>query len=132
MKKVVFIAIVCLSVVLGACKHVVTTEYTIGCLSFTAASLEGSEWQTIESYFQSNVEYNKLVSFDGNSLAENDAQARQLYNEQIQKIDADSVCSLLIGADDYTYGIATKNASGNYRIIKAMKFTANGATEVTE
>lgn len=132
MKKIVFVAIVCLSVVLGACHHNVTTQYTIGCLGFQHGTIEGSQWQTVEDYFKSNVEYNKLVSFEGTSLAENDKQARQFYDKQMEKIDKDYVCSLLSGSDYFIYGIATLNASGTYRFVKAMKFASDGATEISE
>jgi hypothetical protein len=130
MRKFVFAAIICLSVVLGACKHNVTTEYTIGCLGYQYGSVEGSDWQDLEDYFKTHVEFNKVVTFEGNSLAENDKQARELYDEQMSKIDAEYVCTLLNGTDYYIYGIATLNAGGDYRYVKAMKFEAQGAEEL--
>lgn len=132
MRKIIFAAIICLSVVLGACKHNVTTQYTIGCLGYQYGSIEGSDWQTLENYFKTNVEFNKVVSFEGKSLAENDKQAREFFDEQMTKIDQAYVCTLLGGTDYYIYGIATLNAGGDYRYVKAMKFQPDGATEVTE
>ena len=133
MKKIIFAAIVCLSVVLGACKHNnVTTQYTIGCLGYQYGSVEGSDWQILENYFKTNVEFNKVVSFEGKSLADNDKQAREFFDEQMAKIDPAYVCTLLGGTDYYIYGIATLNAGGDYRYIKAMKFQPDGAVDVTE
>lgn len=132
MRKIVFAAIICLSVVLGACDQKVTTQYTIGCLGYQSGSLEGSDWQVLENYFKSNVEFNKVVTFEGKSLAENDKQARDFYDEQMAKIDTAYVCTLLGGTDYYIYGIATLNAGGDYRYIKAMKFQSDGATEMTK
>ena len=134
MRKIVFVAIVCLSVVLGACKHSVTTQYTIGCLGYQYGNLNpnGSDWTEHESYLKSNVKYNQLVSFEGNSLSENDKQARQLFNEQWAKIDTAYVCGLLFGSDYFIYGIATLNAGGDYRRIEAKKFTHNGVEDVAD
>jgi predicted aldo/keto reductase-like oxidoreductase len=132
MKKIVFAAIIFLSVVLGACKHNVSTQYTIGCLGYQYGTVEESDWQALEDYFKTHVEFNKVVTFEGNSLAENDKQARELFDEQMAKIDADYVCTLLGGTDYYIYGIATLNAGGDYRYVKAMKFAPDGATEVTD
>jgi len=133
MKKIVFVVVVCLSVVLCACKQEpVITKYTIGCLEFQRGSAEGSNWKAIENYFAENVDFNKRVEFEGASLSENDAQARNYYNEQIAKIDQEQVCSMLKEPDYYVYGIATVNADGTYRYIAAMKFTASGASDYTE
>lgn len=133
MKKVVFAVVVCLSLVLGACKHeTVTTKYTIGCLGYQYGSLEEPNWQAIESYFSENVDFNKIVEFEGESLAENDVQAKNYYNEQIAKIDQAYVCSLLEGSDFYIYGIATMGADSSYRNVAAMKFTTSGASDFTE
>lgn len=132
MRKIVFAAIVCLSVVLGACNQKVTTQYTIGCVGYQSGSLEGSDWQAVEDYFKTNVEFNKVVSFEGRSLAETDKQARDFYDGQIAKVDTAYVCTLLGGTDYYIYGIATLNAGGNYRYVKAMKFQSSGVTEILE
>ena len=114
MRKIVFVAIVCLSVVLGACKHSVTTQYTIGCLGYQYGNLNpnGSDWAELESYFKSNV--------------------KQLFNEQWAKIDTAYVCGLLFGSDYFIYGIATLNAGGDYRRIEAKKFTHNGVEDVAD
>ena len=132
MKKIVFVAIVCLSVMLGACHRNVTTQYTIGCLGYQHGTAEGSQWQAVEEHFRSNAEYNKIVEFEGTSLSENDRQARQYFDEQIVNIDKDYVCSLLVGSDFFIYGIATPNAGGDYRFVKAVKFSPDGATEIME
>ena len=132
MKKIVFVAITFLALCLGGCKDRITTTYTIGCLEYQYGAAGDTQWQALEDYFKSNVEYNKLVSFEGVSLAENDAKARELYDEQMTKIDVPYVCSLLGGSDYFVYGIATLNAGGDYRYVKATKFTQGGAVEVTE
>ena len=133
MKKAIFLAVVSLALIFTACKDkTVTTQYTIGNLGFQSGSVEGSQWEELQTYFQTNVEYNKVVEFEGKSLAENDAQARDLYQKQIEKIDDAYVCSLLQSTDYFIYGIATLTASGVYRIIKAIKFSADGTEEVTD
>ena len=132
MKKIVFVAIAVLTLCLGGCKNKVTTTYTVGCLGYQNSSMGATEWQALQDYFITHVDYNKLVSFEGVSLAENDAQAREYFNEQMAKIDIQYVCTLLSGSDYFIYGIATLNASGDYRVVKAMKFMPGGATEVTE
>lgn len=132
MKKIVFVALAVIALCLEGCKDKVTTQYTIGCLGYQNSSMGTTEWQVLESYFKSHVDYNQLVSFEGVSLAENDAQARAYYDEQMAKIDIPYVCTLLSGSDYFIYGIATLNASGDYRVVKAMKFMPGGATEVTE
>ena len=133
MKKIVFVTIAVLALCLGGCKEEkVTTQYTIGCLGYQFGSLEGSSWENIESYFNSQVDYNKIVEFEGKSSAENDAQAVKYFDEQMAKIDTAYVCSMFSGSDYFIYGIATLYASGNYRFVKALKFQEGGAVEVTE
>lgn len=132
MKKIVFVALAVIALCMGGCKDKVTTQYTIGCLEYQNGSTESTQWQALQDYFISHVDYNKLVSFEGVSLAENDAQARNYYDEQMKKIDNAYVCTMLSGSDYFVYGIATLNASGDYRFIKAMKYTPGGAMEVTE
>lgn len=132
MKKIVFVAIAVLALCLGGCKDHVTTTYTIGCLEYQNGSTQGTDFQAIVDYFQTHVDYNNRVSFEGVSLAENDAQARKYFDEQMAKIDTAYVCSLLGGSDYFVYGIATLNAGGDYRYVKATKFTQGGAVEVTE
>ena len=132
MKKAIFMAVVSLALIFTACKDkTVTTQYTIGNLGYQSGSVGDSQWEELQTYFRANVEYNKLVEFEGKSLAENDAQARDLYQKQIEKIDDAYVCSLLQSTDYFIYGIATLTASGEYRIIKAKKFTVGGTEEVT-
>ena len=115
----------------GGCRHeTFTTQYTIGCLGYQNGSLQGSDWEELESYFSSNVEYNTLVTFESKSLAENDAKAKQFLNEQLEKIDVAYVCSLLHSSDYFDYGIATLNAGGSYRNIKVVRFSENGAQEL--
>lgn len=133
MKKIVFAVVVCLSLVLTACKHEpVVTKYTIGCLAYQYGSVEGSDWQAIEQYFKENVDFNKNVEFESASLSENDAQARKYYQGQMAKIDVEHVCSMLKEPDFYVYGIETVNADGTYRIVAATKFTASGASDYTK
>ena len=133
MKKIVLVFIVGASLLFGGCRHeTVTTQYTIGCLGYQYGSVQGSDWDELLSYFSTNVEYNKLVTFESTSLAENDAKAKQLLNEQLEKIDAAYVCSLLHSSDYFDYGIATLNASGSYRYIKVIRFSENGTQEVNK
>ncbi len=133
MKKIVFAVVVCLSLVLGACKQdPVVTKYTIGCLAYQYGSVEGSDWQAIEKYFKENVDFNGNVEFESASLSENDAQARSYYQEQMAKIDVAYVCSMLKEPDFYVYGIATVNADGTYRTVAGTKFTASGASSYSE
>lgn len=133
MKKIVLVFIVGASLLFGGCRHeTFTTQYTIGCLGYQYGSVQGSDWDELLSYFSTNVEYNKLVTFESTSLAENDAKAKQLLNEQHEKIDAAYVCSLLHSSDYFDYGIATLNASGSYRYIKVIRFSENGTQEVNK
>ena len=122
-------AVVSLALLFSACTQKVSTQYTVGCLGLQASSAGGSQWQDIERYFADHVEYNKLVTFEGTSLAENDAQAKSFCNSQLAKVDTAYVCGLLDGSDYFIYGIATLNASGSYRFIKTMKFTTDGAVD---
>ena len=131
MKRKVYIAVACLALIFAACTEKVSTQYTIGCLGHQSGSVEASQWQELERYFADNVEYNKLVTFEGTSLAENDAQAKSLCNSQLAKIDTAYVCGLLKSSDYFIYGIATLNASGTYRFVKAMKFHSGGTEEVS-
>lgn len=129
MKKIVFVIVVCLSVVLCACKQEpVITKYTIGCFEYYGSS----NWNEIQNYLAGKVDFNKIVEFEGASLSQNDAQARNYYNEQIAKIDKEHVCSMLKESDYYVYGIKTVNADSTYRYIAATKFTASGASDYTE
>lgn len=130
MKKIVFAVVVCLSIVFAGCKDkTVSTTYTIGCLEYQNGSLEGSDWETLQSYFSSQVMYNKTVTFENKTLAENDNEAKQLFNAQVAKLDKDYVCSLITDPDYFVYGIAKKVEDGSYRYIGTIKFTASGATE---
>lgn len=131
MKKIVLIFIVGAALLFGGCRHeTFTTQYTIGCLGYQYGSVQGSDWDELQSYFSTHVEFNKLVTFESTSLAENDAKAKQLLNEQLEKIDAAYVCSLLHSSDYFDYGIATLNASGSYRYIKAIRFRESGTQEL--
>lgn len=133
MKKAIFMAIVSLALVFTACKDkTVSTQYTIGCLGYQSGMMEDTEWEALENYFSTHVDYNKHVVFEGKSLAENDAQAKALYESQAEKLDKEYVCSLIGGGDYFIYGIATVNADGGYRIIKAMRFQESGTMEVED
>ena len=92
MRKIIFVAIVGVALLLGGCKReLITTQYSIGC--------QGYQY----------------------------AKARAYFDEQIQKIEVDSVCSLLHDQDYFDYGIATHTAHGDYQMIKAMRFNSSGA-----
>ena len=131
MKKIILFAIVGATLLFGGCRHeTFTTQYTIGCLGYQYGSVQGSDWDELQSYFSTHVEFNKLVTFESTSLAENDAKAKQLLNEQLEKIDAAYVCSLLHSSDYFDYGIATMNAGGGYRYIKAIRFRESGTQEL--
>lgn len=133
MKRIVFVAIAVAALCLGGCKEKnVTVQYTIGCLGYQYGSLETSNWENIESYFKSQVDYNKIVEFEGKSSSECDTQAKQYFDEQMVKIDTGYVCEQISGTDYFIYGIATLYASGNYRFVKAIKFQGSGITEVTQ
>lgn len=97
-----------------------------------SGSMEDTQWADVESYFSTHVEYNQHVVFEGKSLAENDAQAKELYQSQVEKLDKEYVCSLIKGGDYFIYGIATINMDGSYRIIKAMRFQEDGVTEIED
>ena len=119
-----------MSVILGACKEkTVITRYSIGCIGFHANSIDPTDWTTLENYFSSTVAFNKKVTFENSSEAENDWEAKNLYNEQIKKLDTAYVCSLLKEPDYYIYGIYTVNADGSYRILGAIRFDHNGTSE---
>ena len=127
MKKIVFVVIVGVALLFVGCKKTITTQYTIGCLGYLYGSVQVSDMEGLQSYFSSHVEYNKLITFESTSLAENDAKARQYFDEQIKKIDTAYVCSLLNNSDYFDYGIATQTKHGEYQYIKVMRFEANGA-----
>ena len=127
MKKIVFVIIVGVALLFVGCKKTITTQYTIGCLGYQYGSVQVSDMEGLQSYFSSHVEYNKLITFESTSLAENDAKARQYFDEQIKKIDTAYVCSLLNNSDYFDYGIATQTKHGEYQYIKVMRFEANGA-----
>ena len=127
MKKIVFVVIVGVALLFVGCKKTITTQYTIGCLGYQYGSVLVSDMEGLQSYFSSHVEYNKLITFESTSLAENDAKARQYFDEQIKKIDTAYVCSLLNNSDYFDYGIATQTKHGEYQYIKVMRFEANGA-----
>jgi hypothetical protein len=132
MKKIVLVLIVGFAVIFGGCnKKLVSTQYTIGCRGYQYIPIQESEWNELQSYFINNVEYDKLVTFESISLAANDAKARQLLNEELEKIDTTYVCSLLHGSDYFDYGIATLNANGSYRNIKVIRFSENGTQDLT-
>lgn len=133
MKKIVLAAIICISVILGGCKEetVVTTKYTIGNLgcNFSPAS---ENMQTLVEYFSSHVAYNKIVTFNNASLAENDHEALNYYNDQIAKLDTAYVCSLLEEHDYFIYGMATLKPDGTYRYIGAIRFEKSGTSDVVQ
>ena len=133
MKKIVLFAIVCATLLFGGCKHeTFTIDYSIGCMGYQSGSIQGTEleWNELVDYFETHVDYNKNVTFEGKSIAEADAKARDYYNEQLKKIDATYVCSLLHGNDHFDYGIKTLNANESDRYIKVMRFEENGAHEM--
>ncbi len=109
----------------------ISTEYTIGCLGYQINPLHGSDWDEVQTYFSSHAKYNKRVTLESTSLAENDAKAKELLDEQLKLIDTEYVCSLIHGEDYFDYGIATINAGGDYRYIKVVRFKEYGTYEVT-
>ena len=130
MKKIALFAIVCATLLLGGCHHeIFEVDYSIGCIGFQYGSVQGSDWENLETYFENNVDYNKVVTFEGKSIAEADKKAKKYFNEQIEKIDAKYVCSLLHSTDYFDYGIKTPIASGGYRYVKVMRYEENGAHE---
>ena len=131
MKKIAVVFIVGAALLFGGCRHeMISTQYTIGCMGYQYGSVQGSDWEELQSYFSTHVEYNKLVTFESTSLAENDAKARTLLDEQLEKIDAAYVCSLLHSSDYFDYGIATMNADGSQRNLKVVHFDENGMQEL--
>lgn len=133
MKKIILAVVVCMAVVLGGCKEkLVSTTYRIGCLDFQYSASNVSGILAIEEYLKANVEFNKLVTFEGHTQSENDAQAIALYENQIAKVDKDFVCSQLHEAEYYVYGIGTKSADGEYHTLKGTKFTSTGVEEVQD
>ena len=121
MKKIIFSIIVGAALIFGGCeKKMVSTQYSIGCQGYQYGSAQGSEWEELLDYFSNHVEYNKLITFESASLAENDKKAKQLLNEQLAKIDTALVCSLLNSTDYFDYGIVTLTAHGEYRYIKRI------------
>jgi len=131
MKKILFAVIVGAALLFGGCKKMISTEYTIGCLGYQINAINGSNWDELQTYFSSHVKYNKLVTFESTSLAENDAKAKELLDEQLKLIDTEYVCSLIHGEDYFDYGIATINAGGDYKYIKVVRFKEYGTYEIT-
>ena len=133
MKKIVFVAIIGVALLFGGCnKKLVSTQYTIGCLGYQYGSVEGSNWEELQSYFSSHVEYNKLITFESKTLVENDAKATQYFDEQVKKLDTAYVCSLMNASDYFEYGIATLNTNGGYRYLRLLRFDENGMTEINK
>ncbi len=132
MKKVVIAIIVCTSLFLISCKEkTITTKYSIGCIGYQSGSIEGTDWTLLESYLSSQVAYNKTVTFEGKSHTENDAQALQYYNEQIEKLNTEYICSLIKGTDYLIYGIQTLDTEGAYKVIGAIQFQHEGTSVPT-
>ena len=130
MKKAVLAIIVCMAVILGACKEkTVINKYSIGCIGFSASSYNASDWTTLQDYFSSTVTYNTTVTFESSSESENDYKAKNLYNEQIKKLDTAYVCSLLNEPDFFIYGIYTLTSDSSYRVLGALRFEHNGTSE---
>ena len=73
--------------------------------------------------------YNTTVTFESSSESENDYKAKNLYNEQIKKLDTAYICSLLNEPDFFIYGIYTLSSDSSYRVLGAMRFDHNGASE---
>ena len=131
MKKIVFAIILGAVLIFGGCeKKMISTQYTIGCQGYQYGSPQGSDWEELQNYFSTHVKYNTLVTFESASLAENDAKARQLFNEQLEKIDTAYICSLLNSTDYFDYGIVTLTSNGEYRYIKVVRFTEDGTNEL--
>ena len=54
MRKIIFVAIVGVALLLGGCKReLITTQYTIGCLGYQYGSVRSGpeDWDDLESYF---------------------------------------------------------------------------------
>lgn len=133
MKKIVLVAIIGVALLFGGCNNkLVSTQYTIGCLGYQYGSIEGTDWDELQSYFSSNVEYNKLITFESKTLAENDAKAKQLFDDQLKKLDTEYICSLLNSIDYLDYGIATLNMDGSYRYVRLVRFEESGMTEINK
>lgn len=78
------------------------------------------------------MEYNKLITFESKTLAENDTKANQYFDEQVKKLDTAYVCSLMNASDYFEYGIATLNKDGGYRYLRLLRFTESGMTEINK
>ena len=133
MKKIALFAIVCATMLLGGCHHeTFTINYAIGCVGYQQGSIQESEeeWNMLLNYFETHVELNKIVTFEGKSIAEADKKAKKYFDEQIEKIDETYVCSLLHNTDYYDYGITTQTANGSERNIKVIRFEESGAHEL--
>ena len=133
MKKIALFAIVCATLLFSGCHHeTFTIDYSIGCVGYQFGSIQGSDEERNEliNYFETNEEFNKIITFEGKSLAEADAKARQYFDEQLKKINTAYVCSLLHNPDYYDFGITTRTATGNSRDIKVIRFEESGAHEL--
>lgn len=124
MKKLFSICLIFCAVLLTGCQPKnITTVYSIGCLDFNVSA--SSDVNGFTEYMKSTVDYNHTLQFTGFTIEENDAQAKNYFNEQLAKIDADSACSFLYGNEFIVYGI-NRSDEERTRIIGKVTYSGNG------
>lgn len=132
MKRLLAITLLCCTVLLLGCKESnVTNHYSIGCLSYKGNMLL-SDWDGFESYISSQADYNIILTFTSKSKEENDAKAIQYFDEQVAKLDTDSLCTYIAPGDYIVYGIGYSISEESFYILKGLTFGNEGVSEYDE
>lgn len=127
MKKIFSTCLVLCVILLTGCKpETITTIYSIGCLDFNVSA--NSDVNGFTEYMKSVVNYNNTLQFNSSSIEENDVQARDYFNEQVAKINADTACSYLYGSEFIEYGIK-RSDDETTKIIGKITFSGNGVVK---
>ncbi len=131
MRKRLFLGILTLLLMFTACDDKkITTVYSTGCIGFTSSYTTESKWQDLDEYMDKTVDsYNKTITFESETISENDNKAASFVETQMTKVDKDKVSSFIKGNDTYIYGIRKANANGSYTVVKAYKFDKDGCEE---
>lgn len=125
MKKILVICLSVTMLLLTGCKKDVTTYYTIGCINYSASD-QNTDWDGLQNYMKRTVKYNSLLAFTSKSEQDNDLQAKDYFDEQLEKLNEDSVSHFFNNKDYMIYAIATTNADKTYNIVKGVKLSAEG------
>lgn len=132
MKKLFCFTLLCFAILLSGCDNKeVTNQYSIGCMTYKG-NLVFSDWNGFESYISSQVDYNVIISFTSKTREENDLKAIQYFNEQVTKLDTDSLCTFIAPGDYIVYGVGYSIDEHSFYILKGLTFGNEGVTDYDE